>query len=150
MTDSQDGRIKIVIDTNVLVPILTYKSPNDNWLVKSWKSYSVIPLICEETSEELRRKLIWASPTTKDYQAILFAERGLNDYAQWCETIRVEDEPANPQCRDKTDQIFIDLAYAGNAAYLVTRDGKLLAMDSQTPFRILTDADFRRIIAPLV
>ncbi len=148
MTDSQPGRIKIVIDTNILVPILTYKSPDENWLVKSWKSYSVIPLICEESVEELRRKLKEASPTPKEYQAILFVERGLNDYTQWCETIKLEDEPGNPQCQDETDRMFIDLAYAGTAEYLITGDNKLLAMNPETPFRILNDADFRRIIAP--
>ena len=63
----------------------------------------------------------------------------------WCETIPPKDNTGLPECSDEKDQKFIDLAFAGEADFLITRDRALLAMDPQTPFSILDAAAFRRL-----
>ena len=50
----------------------------------------------------------------------------------------------NPECED--DQKLIDLAIAGNADFLITRDHALLAMDREASFTIMDDSAFRLAI----
>ncbi len=137
---------RAVIDTNILVPILTYRFPSDNWLVKLWQSERIKPLASEETINELKEKLLEKSPTPREYPAQKFVQRALSQYRPWCEMVLPQDSRENPQCQDTTDQKFIDLAFAGEAEALVTRDTKLLVMNEQTPFMITRDRAFRNKI----
>lgn len=67
----------------------------------------------------------------------------LADYLPKCESV-VISEPLDhlPRCRDPHDQIFLELAAAGNADRLVTGDGDLLALQGQMPYEIITAAEF--------
>jgi predicted nucleic acid-binding protein len=47
------------------------------------------------------------------------------------------------QCRDKDDQMFIELAIAGKAALLVTGDDDLLSMAGDVAFDLVTPAQLR-------
>ena len=49
MTVGGNEPIRVVIDTSILVPILTYESPSSNWLVRMWQSGLMEPLACDET-----------------------------------------------------------------------------------------------------
>jgi len=40
------------------------------------------------------------------------------------------------RCRDRDDQAFVDLAYSGGAAVLVSGDQDVLALAGKTPFSI--------------
>ena len=51
-----------------------------------------------------------------------------------------------PICRDKHDQIFIELAVAGKADARLTADEDLLVLAEQPPIPIMTPADFHRHI----
>ena len=46
------------------------------------------------------------------------------------------DEPRLPRCADPDDQMFLRLAHAAEAHWLLTRDKKLLAVRGTTRFRI--------------
>ena len=145
MTVPPGGPPRAVIDSSVLVPILTYQFPSANWLAGLWKSQRIIPLARQDTLEELSAKLKEKAPTTREYPAQRFAPAALRQYAPWCETIPPKDNTGLPECSDEKDRKFIDLAFAGEADFLITRDRALLAMDPQTPFSILDDAAFRRL-----
>ena len=147
MTPEGNGPIRVVVDTSVLLPILTYRFPSTNWLVKLWQSNKIKPLAREETLDELDGKLLEMSPTAKEYPARKFVERASRQYTPWCEMILADNAAENPQCQDETDQKFIDLAFAGRANVLVTRDDKLLIMDPDTPFLITRDDAFRKSIS---
>ena len=110
-----------------------------------WQSQRIIPLARQDTLEELSAKLKEKAPTTREYPAQRFVDTALRQYAPWCETIPPKDNTGLPECSDEKDQKFIDLAFAGEADFLITRDRALLAMDPQTPFSILDAAAFRRL-----
>ena len=53
------------------------------------------------------------------------------------------------QCRDATDQPFLDLAVSGGADVLVSGDEDLLTLAGQTAFAIESPEELRRRIAEL-
>ena len=144
MTDSRLSVMRVVIDSSVLVPILTQREPITNPLVQRWQQNQINPLTNDDTLDELREVLLQRSPSSKVHQAYRFVERCLRLYIPWCEPIPLETVSSAPKCRDPSDQKFIDLAISGNAAILLTRDGDLLAMDCSTSFAIMRDSDFLR------
>ena len=133
---------RVVIDTNVLLPILLYEKPESNWLARLWIDHRITPLANRETLSELRNKLEEKSARLKLQQAKAFAAARMAKYEPWCEQTPVETNPANPRCEDPSDQKFIDLAIQGQAKILITKDKQLLSMGDRTSFRIMNDSDF--------
>ena len=138
---------RVVIDSNVLIPILTYRPPRSNWLVKMWQSRRITPLAREDTLEELGRMLKEKAPTTREYPAQRFVESARRQYEPWCETVPPQDNTGFPECDDPNDQKFFDLATNGEADFLITRDHALLKMNPVSRLIILDDRKFR-IIGP--
>lgn len=139
---------RVVIDTSTTLPILTGPSVDDHWLVDLWQSGRVIPLANNETIAELREQVLEHSPYAKDNQARLFVNKTLDRYEPVCEFVQPAIVEDAPQCRDSTDQMFIDLAIVGRADYLIARDPDLLVMDGDTTFRIVHDRDARSLLRP--
>ena len=144
MTEEPQARQRIVIDTNVLLPLLEYGGPETNWLAKLWMTRQVTPLVNRETIFELREKLVERNLSLKLQKARAFADSRILKYEPWCEPVALETNPSNPQCSDPRDQMFIDLAIAGNAAILVARDRAILCMKNRVAFEIMDDGEFRR------
>ncbi len=138
---------RVVIDTSTTLPILTGAGVDDHWLVNLWQSGRIIPLANNETIAELREKVLEHSPYAKDNQARLFVNKTLDRYEPMCEFVQPAIVEGTPQCRDSTDQMFIDLAVAGQADYLIARDPDLLVMDGETAFRIVHDGEARHLLA---
>lgn len=66
----------------------------------------------------------------------------LADYLSFCEIVEITER--YPQvCRDKNDQIFLDLAHSGKAGVLVTGDSDLLELASSASFNILSPEAYR-------
>ena len=134
---------RVVIDTSTALPVLLGEGVDDHWLVLLWQSNLIIPLINSETVEELKAKIIESSPTAKELQARRFLIKTMNRYEPWCVTVPLTEVADAPQCRDATDQMFIDLAIAGGASILFSRDPDLLTMNPNPHFRVLDDRDGR-------
>ena len=132
---------KVVIDTSTALPVLLSEDVDDHWLVLLWQSNRIIPMVNSETIEELKEKIIEASPTAKELQARRFLIKTMNRYEPWCITVPLTVVPDAPQCRDASDQMFIELAIAGEVDILFTRDPDLLTMDPGPTFRILDDRE---------
>ena len=139
MTPRHPEPLRVVIDTSAALPVLTSEYVEDHWLVRFWQSNRNVPLVNSETIEELREQIIAKSPTAKELQARRFLIKTIGRYEPWCETVPLAVAPDAPQCRDASDQMFIDLAIIGQADVLFTRDPDLLVMASSTTFRILDD-----------
>ena len=129
----------MVIDTSTALPVLTSENADNHWLVLLWQSNRITPLVNSETIEELRGQIIERSPTARELQARRFLIKTMSRYEPWCVTVPLTETPDAPQCRDVNDQMFIDLAIAGKADILFTRDPDLLTMDPGPTFRILDD-----------
>lgn len=142
MTSQPRRRPRVVIDNNVIIPILTYEHPRTNWLVQLWQSGAIKPLISDETMAEFRAQVMERSPTPKPLQSQRFVTKSLRYYIPWCDHLALQDNTNTPRCRDPKDQMFIDLAVAGQADFLITKDDDLLSMNAETAFEILEDFRF--------
>ena len=127
-------RLRLVLDTNVLLSALLFPTGSLSWLRRSWQSEAIRPLASRDTTAELLRVLHYPKfRLTGDEREDL-----LSDYLPWCETVMVPKPPAVPECRDSSDSSFLELALAGKADALVTGDDDLLALAPVFPVPILT------------
>jgi putative PIN family toxin of toxin-antitoxin system len=135
--------LRVVLDTNVIVSALVFRTGTTSRLRQLWLSGSCLPLVSTPTAEELVRVL--AYPKFKLHADE--REELLADYLPYTEVVRVPlPPPAVPPCRDPFDLPFLQLAAAGAADALVTGDADLLELAKRTAFAILTpDALVQRL-----
>ena len=133
--------LRAVIDTSTALPVLTSENVDSHWLALLWQSNRIIPMVNSETIAELKEQIIEKSPVVKEMQARRFLIKTMSRYEPWCVTVPLVEVSDAPQCRDSSDQMFIDLAIAGRADILFSRDPDLLGMDPDPRFRIRDDRD---------
>jgi len=145
---------RVVLDTNVVLSALLFRSGRLSQIRQSWQTRRFVPLVCRQSMVELVRVL--------GYKKFKLSQTDLNTvlaiYMPYVE-VHTLDHPTQamahvPQCRDPKDQIFLDLAHRAQADFLVTGDEDLLdlhdplhkhmAFSICTPMAFLTD-----FIAPL-
>ena len=132
---------KVVIDTSTLVRILTSPFYQRNDLLQAWQMQALLPIACPATNAELmdtiprvmrRRRLAPLSET----------EQRINAYLGWCHM--AADPAANlwpSQCRDESDQVFLDLAVAENAGLIIADDPDILSIGTPHPVRIVSSGE---------
>ena len=131
--------LRIVLDTNVLISTLVFRSPSVSWLLSAWQSVLLIPLATHDTIAELERVLRYPKFNLLPGQPELLVA----DYRPWCEIITVAEPPDVPHCRDPRDCPFLELAAFAQADALVTGDGDLLALAPMFAVPIITPATLR-------
>lgn len=137
MTDRK--RLKVVFDTNAVIPALVFAGARLAWLREHWRERRSISLVSHATVAELKWVLGYRKfRLNAEYQLEL-----LSDYLSYCETIEVT-ETCPVLCRDAKDQPFLDLTQSGKADVLVTGDTDLLTLAGQTAFVIETPEAFRQ------
>jgi uncharacterized protein len=115
----------VVVDTNVALDWLVFADPGVQALRRAVEAGDVIWWSCDAVRAELARMLChrdlhrWAP----DAAALLALHDRTTRHAP-------SPVPAPPgmRCRDSDDQVFIELALAQRARWLVTRDRALLAL----------------------
>ena len=117
--------MRVVFDTNTVVSALLFEHGRLSWLREHWRGDEVAVLVSRPTVEELIRVLAYPK-FALDKSEI---DAVLADYLPFTEPVVVSPTARAPKCRDKEDQIFVDLAIQGQADTLVTGDRALLAMD---------------------
>ena len=133
---------RLVLDTNVLLSALLFRSESLSWLRRAWQAKDVCPLASREAIAELLRVLRYPRfRLTHDEREDL-----LGDYLPWCETVLVSNPIGVPDCRDPYDRPFLELALTARADALLTDDKDLLAPADAFPVPILPPAAFRRRI----
>jgi uncharacterized protein len=128
---------RVVFDTNTVVSTLLFGSWRLAPLRAAWQEGLLRPLLSAATVQELVRVL--AYPKFR----LLPEEQGelLSDYLPFGEVIRPWKSLAGlPVCRDPEDAMFLELAIAGRAQWLVTGDKGLLALSGRTRFGIVDPA----------
>jgi putative PIN family toxin of toxin-antitoxin system len=118
----------VVLDTNVVVSALRFRTGTMPRFRQLWQRGAIVPLLSTATTKELLRVLAYPKfRLTDDEQREL-----LDDYLPYGQVVRTSERPNAlahvPTCRDPHDQMFLDLAQAGEAALLVTGDEDLLAL----------------------
>lgn len=142
---------RVVLDTNVLLSLFVFADSRYARLRGRLESGESIALTDERCLGEFRRVL--AYPMFSLDAAAQAAAFGA--YAQLAERVLPErgDRAALPECRDKDDQKFLELARDGRADYLVTSDKALLALARRGRmaklFRIVTPERALAMDAPM-
>ena len=136
---SDTSLMRVVFDTNTVISALLFRG-RMAWLVAHWQSKTITPLASQETAQEFLRVLEYPKFRLNEQLIHSFAVR----YLPYVERIeRVSGFLNCVECRDVNDQKFIQLAIAGKADILVTGDADLLVLQDQTPFEIITPAEYR-------
>jgi uncharacterized protein len=133
-TEKLNPRLRVVIDTNLVVSALVFGGSVAR-LRFAWQGDRFIPLASKATITELIRVLAYPKfKLTRSEQEDLLA-----DYLPFCETFQMPDPlPLVPQCRDRCDEPFLILALVGQADYLVTGDRDLLCLADDFSCSIVT------------
>jgi hypothetical protein len=132
--------MKVVIDTNIWISYLIGGLLNelDEWILSGKVKIVVSEQMLKELSEVIRRpkfKSIFTAERVKELFALL------DNYAVVVSPMQRVDI-----CRDPKDNFLLEVALEGQVDYLVTGDDDLLVMDSSRGTRILSPADFRKVL----
>jgi putative PIN family toxin of toxin-antitoxin system len=131
-----------VLDTNVLVSALLFRSGRLSWLRQAWQAMALRPVMAKPTTEELLRVLAYPKfkLSAADVEALLeellprvevFAAPIPSVVKRWT-------------VRDPKDQIFLDLALVAGVDLLVTGDADLLVLSDQVEgLQICRPADLK-------
>lgn len=131
------GARRVVLDTNTVLSALLFTNGRLAPLRAAWQSDNLRPLLCAPTVEELLRVLAYPKFDLTPGER----EELLADYLPYGEVVAAwQTRPAMPECRDQHDRIFLELAAAGAAQWLVTGDQDLLVLDGQVSFQIIAPA----------
>jgi uncharacterized protein len=126
--DAMIGRApRLVIDTNVLLDWLVFEDPAcaalDRALGRGAAHWVATPSMLEELQDVLSRSLPdrWEVARKRALTLDLRAR-----CTGWTEAVPAALPPL--RCRDRSDQMFVDLALACGAAWLLTHDRALWAL----------------------
>lgn len=122
--------LRVILDTNCLVSALIFSKGRTAELRQLWQTEEVIPVVCRETVTELIRVLSYPkfSLTPQEVESLLA------EFLPWAEVITLEMPHAKiPELRDQDDVVFIHLARATKAAFLVSGDKHLLDLRQTFP-----------------
>jgi predicted nucleic acid-binding protein len=118
--------IPVVLDTNVVLGWLVFSDPRLTPLAAAVEAGQLRWLACPRMRAELALTLSY--PALGKWKPD--SERTLASFDRWAQLL---PDPPAPQaspllCSDPDDQVFIELALAHQAAWLLTRDRALLKL----------------------
>lgn len=115
----------VVFDTSTVVSALVFTRGKLAWLRQHWQT-GCTSLVSKQITQELIRVLAYPKfGLSENDRNELLAE-----YLPFCQVIEAK-ERCQYICRDKNDQMFLDLAVAGHAECLVSSDKDLLVLAPQ-------------------
>ncbi len=131
--------LPVVLDTNVVLDMLVFDDPTVRPLVSALTAGEVTAWADEATLTEL--ELVLAYPTFALDEAA--RRTHLERYQRLVRVLPETPEtplPTLPRCRDRDDQKFLELAARSGAAWLVSKDKRVLSMAGWhgLPFAILS------------
>lgn len=135
--------IKVIFDTNVWISFLIGKRLS---FIKDYISNGQITLV---TSNQLLREI--KEVTGRERMKKYFRDENVTELIQLLETIaiKVELKPTHFINRDPKDNFLLDLIDFSKADYLITGDKDLLFHNPFKSAKILTPANFEKIIRSL-
>ena len=135
---------RVVLDTNILVSSLVFRSGASAEIRRAWTDGRCLPLISSETAGELIAVLRYPKfELSPEEQGEL-----LGDFLPYGEVVRVPGgDHGLPACRDPDDLMFLRLARAGRADFLVSGDKDILALAGAFVLPIVSAADFLNALA---
>ena len=130
------ARLRVVLDTNVLVSGLAYPAGVPGRIVMAWKQGGLDVVLSKYILDEMVRVMPKLSHNKRSPAEI----RALADSFLFTAEIEEPTGEADEELRDKGDKPILGMLLAGRANYLVTGDKDLLALAEKYP--IVTPAEF--------
>lgn len=131
--------LPVVLDTNVVLDMLVFNDPLSRPLGDALVAGTLVAWADRETLQELEHVLTLPifkldEPTRRTVYA---RYRGL---VQLAPEVATSPLPELPRCRDRDDQKFLLLAARAGAAWLVSKDKRVLSLADRhgLPFAILS------------
>lgn len=135
------GAFKVVVDTNVLVSALLFGGTPAK-LIDLWQVGAIKPLASKQIIDEYLR--VFTYPKFK------LSEEEINFllYQQILPYFNVIDVHSGSEIikKDPKDDKFIWCALAGKAKFIISGDQHLLALKSHRKIKILSPAEFIKIV----
>ena len=130
--------LRLVLDTNVVLDLFHWGNVDAVPIMAALEAGLIECLADRRTLDELQRVLTYP-------QLKLTPEMIVDRYQRYSSLVQLVDEgeaPPLPRCKDRDDQMFLELAARANADVLVTKDKALLKLRGRTKlaFRILKPA----------
>jgi putative PIN family toxin of toxin-antitoxin system len=143
MIPKSDPALRVVLDSNVLLSALVFATGTPGRFRSLWTNRRIFPYASKETTQELIGLL-----ANKKFKLDLTDQESL--LADYLPYVHIANPSAKalqaslPICRDPHDQMFLDLALASKADFLVTGDQALLVLANtpNLPFRIFKPIEF--------
>ncbi|GHG96968.1 PIN domain-containing protein [Comamonas sp. JC664] len=140
-TPPSDMSLPVVLDTNVVLDLYVFDDPYTRPLGAALESGALTAWTDEETLAELGYVL-----ASRNFQPGLAAPTRTAAFERYRAWVRMAPGPGSapeltlPRCRDRDDQKFLRLAARAGAAWLVSKDKRVLSMADRAglPFLILT------------
>jgi uncharacterized protein len=140
--------MRVVFDTNIFVSALLSKRGAPNQLFQFWEQSKFELLVSQASIEELERVLYYSNlharlnSSDEELSAFVnvFRERALWVIPQEQITV-VED--------DLSDNLYLEIAVAGSAQYVVSGDKHLLRIREYRGIQIVPPAEFLALLIPL-
>lgn len=130
------ARLRVVLDTNVLVSGLAYPQSIPGRILSAWRQGGIEVVLSRFILDEMVRVL----PKLKRLKMKAAEIRDLADSFMFMAEIVEPIGEAEEELRDDADQPILGTLRAANADYLITGDKDLLALADQYP--VVTPAVF--------
>jgi len=126
------SRVKVVLDTNVLVSALLFRKETSK-IVDLWKNMKIIPVLSKETFDEFKRVLEYPkfSLTNDEIKSIIYEE-----VFPFFEVIESKSR-IEGVCKDPDDDKFISCAISAGADFIVSGDADLCNLKNYKSVRII-------------
>ncbi len=137
--------LRLVLDTNVVLDLFHWGNVDAVPIMAALEAGHIECLADRRTLDELQRVLTYP-------QLKLTPEMIVDRYRRYSNLVQLVDEgeaPPLPRCKDRDDQMFLELAARCGANVLVSKDKALLKLRGRTKlaFRILNPASATTLIS---
>ena len=137
--------LRLVLDTNVVLDLFHWSNVDAVPIMAALEAGQIECLADRRTLDELQRVLTYP-------QLKLTPEMIVDRYRRYSNLVQLVDEgeaPPLPRCKDRDDQMFLELAARCGADVLVSKDKALLKLRGRTKlaFRILNPASATTLIS---
>ncbi len=137
--------LRLVLDTNVVLDLFHWGNVDAVPIMAALEAGQIECLADRRTLDELQRVLTYP-------QLKLTPEMIVDRYRRYSNLVQLVDEgeaPPLPRCKDRDDQMFLELAARCGADVLVSKDKALLKLRGRTKlaFRILNPASATTLIS---
>ena len=138
--------LRLILDTNVVLDLFHWCNVDAVPIMAALEAGQIECLADRRTLDELQRVLTYP-------QLKLTPEMIVDRYRRYSGLVQMIDEgeaPPLPRCKDRDDQMFLELAARAQADVLVSKDKALLKLRGRTKlgFQILKPATAAALIWP--